>query len=167
VTRTVAHQIVEALAAAGASHVFGVVGTTTLPFLDALHDRDDLQYVSVRHEQVGASAADGDARLTEAEGPAVRFRTTAGVDLDIIAGKRGVIAGIMVRPEEDGPDRGGKGVPVPGHRRWFEVDLDLLPGQLHPGDLPRWATSRWRPWSIYLSIDPDSFCVFGDDGRSG
>ncbi len=67
-TPTVAHQIVDALAAAGTTHVFGVVGTTTLPFLDALHDRTDVQYVSVRHEQVGASAADGYARLTRRPG---------------------------------------------------------------------------------------------------
>lgn len=67
-TATVAHQVVDALAAAGTTHVFGVVGTTTLPFLDALHDRTDIRYVSVRHEQVGASAADGYARLTRRPG---------------------------------------------------------------------------------------------------
>jgi acetolactate synthase-1/2/3 large subunit len=68
VTVTVAHQVVDALARAGVSHVFGVVGTTTLPFLDVLHDRSDVAYVSVRHEQVGASAADGYARMTRRPG---------------------------------------------------------------------------------------------------
>jgi len=65
---TVAHQVIDALARAGTTHVFGVVGTTTLPFLDALHDRADVQYVTVRHEQVGASAADGYARMTRRPG---------------------------------------------------------------------------------------------------
>ena len=65
---TVAHQVIDALARAGTTHVFGVVGTTTLPFLDALHDRADVQYVTVRHEQVGASAADGYARVTRRPG---------------------------------------------------------------------------------------------------
>ena len=67
-TTTVAHQVVDALAQAGLTHVFGVVGTTTLPYLDVLHDRADLRYVSVRHEQVGASAADGYARVTRRPG---------------------------------------------------------------------------------------------------
>src|SRR5262245_3147492 len=67
-THTVAHQVIDGLARAGLTHVFGVVGTTTLPFLDALHDREDVRYVSVRHEQVGASAADGYARLTRRPG---------------------------------------------------------------------------------------------------
>ena len=67
-TPSVAGQVVDALARAGTTHVFGVVGTTTLPFLDALHDRTDVQYVSVRHEQVGASAADGYARMTRRPG---------------------------------------------------------------------------------------------------
>ena len=65
---TVAHQVIDALARAGTTHVFGVVGTTTLPFLDTLHDRADVQYVTVRHEQVGASAADGYARMTRRPG---------------------------------------------------------------------------------------------------
>jgi acetolactate synthase-1/2/3 large subunit len=68
VTPSVAHQVIDALARAGTTHVFGLVGTTTLPFLDALHDRADVQYVSVRHEQVGASAADGHARMTRRPG---------------------------------------------------------------------------------------------------
>src|SRR5262245_3204310 len=67
-THTVAHQVIDGLARAGLTHVFGVVGTTTLPYLDALHDRSDLRYVSVRHEQVGASAADGYARVTRRPG---------------------------------------------------------------------------------------------------
>jgi len=67
-TTTVAHQVVDALAQAGLTHAFGVVGTTTLPYLDVLHDRPDLRYVSVRHEQVGASAADGYARVTRRPG---------------------------------------------------------------------------------------------------
>src|SRR5688572_2331777 len=65
---SVAQQLIGALVDAGTTHIFGVVGTTTLPLLDALHDRNDIQYVSCRHEQVAASAADGYARMTRRPG---------------------------------------------------------------------------------------------------
>jgi acetolactate synthase I/II/III large subunit len=65
---TVAHQIITGLVDAGQTHIFGVVGTTTLPLLDVLHDRNDIAYVSCRHEQVAASAADGYARMTRKPG---------------------------------------------------------------------------------------------------
>jgi acetolactate synthase-1/2/3 large subunit len=41
----------------GADHVFGMCGHTLLGLLDALHE-SDLNYVSVRHEQMAAHAAD-------------------------------------------------------------------------------------------------------------
>jgi acetolactate synthase-1/2/3 large subunit len=53
---------IEALARQGVTHVFGLAGTTTLHLLDALAAREDMRYVSVRHEQVAGFMADGFAR---------------------------------------------------------------------------------------------------------
>ncbi|MDP6560927.1 MAG: thiamine pyrophosphate-binding protein, partial [Candidatus Binatia bacterium] len=60
--------IVKSLAEYGVSHVFGLVGTTTLEILDALHRDPRITYISVRHEQVAASMADGYARVTGKHG---------------------------------------------------------------------------------------------------
>jgi putative spermidine/putrescine transport system ATP-binding protein len=121
-------------------------------------------------------------RVVDAEGPAVRFRTAAGVDLDIPAGRRAGIAGVMVRPEKievhlEPP-------PVSWHRNAFPAQVKdvLYQGNFTRvtatlGDVEvaavvqnvgRRAADGLEPGRrIYLSIDPDSFCVFGDDGRSG
>jgi len=117
-----------------------------------------------------------------AEGSAVRFRTAAGVDLEIAARAGGAIAGVMVRPEK------------------VEIHLEPPAGARHPNAFParvvdvlyqgtftrvtatlgdaevaavvqnagRCLADGLAPGrTIYLSIDPASFCVFGDDGRSG
>lgn len=60
--------VVECLAEAGVRHVFGLVGTTTLEILDVLHRDPRITYISVRHEQVAASMADGCARVTGRHG---------------------------------------------------------------------------------------------------
>jgi acetolactate synthase I/II/III large subunit len=61
-TTNAAHAAIEALARQGVTHVFGLAGTTTLHLLDALSQRSDIRYVSVRHEQVAGFMADGFAR---------------------------------------------------------------------------------------------------------
>jgi ABC-type Fe3+/spermidine/putrescine transport system ATPase subunit len=104
------------------------------------------------------------------------------VDLDIPAGRRAGIAGVMVRPEKievhlEPP-------PVSWHRNAFPAQVKdvLYQGNFTRvtatlGDVEvaavvqnvgRRAADGLEPGRrIYLSIDPDSFCVFGDDGRSG
>jgi acetolactate synthase-1/2/3 large subunit len=49
----------------GASRVYGIIGTSNVAFLDALFEvRERVRYISCRHEQVAASMADAEGRLT-------------------------------------------------------------------------------------------------------
>ncbi len=57
--------LVEMLRAEGVKYVFGNPGTTELPFLDALQDAPDIQYVTSLFEGVAAGMADGYARITQ------------------------------------------------------------------------------------------------------
>jgi acetolactate synthase-1/2/3 large subunit len=57
--------LVQALLKMGASMVYGIIGTSNIAFIDALYEvRDRIHYVSCRHEQVAASMADVEGRLT-------------------------------------------------------------------------------------------------------
>jgi len=62
-SKSVANIIVETLVAAGARHCYGIVGDTINHFTDAVR-RSDLHWVQVRHEEVGALAAGGEALMT-------------------------------------------------------------------------------------------------------
>ncbi len=54
-----------ALEKMGANRVYGIIGTSNIGFVDALYEvRDRIRYVSCRHEQVAASMADAEGRLT-------------------------------------------------------------------------------------------------------
>src|SRR5512136_1608814 len=62
---TGAQALVRALLKMGTTRVYGVIGTSNILFLDALYDlRDRIRYISCRHEQVAASMADAEGRLT-------------------------------------------------------------------------------------------------------
>jgi thiamine pyrophosphate-dependent acetolactate synthase large subunit-like protein len=56
--------VVDLLREEGVSHVFGIVGSAFLDILDAMYDRNDMEYVGVRHEQGAALMADGFARIS-------------------------------------------------------------------------------------------------------
>lgn len=62
-SQNVAEIIVETLEQAGAKRCYGVVGDTLNHFTDALR-HSDIQWVSVRHEEVGGFAAGGEAYMT-------------------------------------------------------------------------------------------------------
>jgi len=57
----VAFQLVNFLESRGVEKVFGLCGHTVIAMLDALKE-SNIQYISVRHEQIAAHAADGYAR---------------------------------------------------------------------------------------------------------
>src|SRR5882672_4611499 len=63
-TRTVADQMVETLAAAGVERIYGIVGDSLNGFTDALRRHGGIQWLHVRHEEVAAFAAGGDAHVT-------------------------------------------------------------------------------------------------------
>lgn len=54
--------LIEALHREGITQVFGLPGTTVMGVIDSLVRRDDIRYLSTRHEQVAAFMADGYAR---------------------------------------------------------------------------------------------------------
>ena len=62
-TRYAAYLLAEYLERLGVEVVFGLTGHTVIGMLDAL-GRSRIRYVSTRHEQVAAHAADGYARAT-------------------------------------------------------------------------------------------------------
>ena len=62
-TRIAAYQLVEYLERLGVEVIFGLTGHTIIALLDAL-SHSKIRYISTRHEQVAAHAADGYARAT-------------------------------------------------------------------------------------------------------
>lgn len=63
IRKTVSDVIVDTLLQAGAKRCYGIVGDTINHFTDAV-SRTDLRWVHVRHEEVGALAAGGEAYMT-------------------------------------------------------------------------------------------------------
>jgi pyruvate dehydrogenase (quinone) len=61
---TVAEQFVEVLLQAGVSRVYGVVGDSLNPFVDAIRRAEGITWVHVRNEEAGAFAAAAEAQLT-------------------------------------------------------------------------------------------------------
>lgn len=63
--KLLSYQLVDYLERRGVEHVFGLTGHTVIGFLDALEKSKKIKYISVRHEQIAATAADGYARVTK------------------------------------------------------------------------------------------------------
>lgn len=61
---TVAEYMVSQLAAWGVRHVYGVVGDTFFPFMDAIAAQEQLRFVPVRHEAAAGLMASAEAKLT-------------------------------------------------------------------------------------------------------
>jgi acetolactate synthase I/II/III large subunit len=79
--------LARALIEMGAGRVYGICGTSNIGFIDALHEvRDRLRYVSCRHEQVAASMADAEGRLTGLPGVALVHSGPGALNAMISAG---------------------------------------------------------------------------------
>ena len=64
--------LIEGILAMGGRRLYGIIGTSNMPFVDSLYDyRERLRYISCRHEQVAASMADAEGRLTGIPGVAL------------------------------------------------------------------------------------------------
>ena len=62
---TGAKLLVECLLKAGVERIYGIIGTSNVAFVDAIYDaKEQIRYISCRHEQVAASMADTEGRLT-------------------------------------------------------------------------------------------------------
>jgi thiamine pyrophosphate-dependent acetolactate synthase large subunit-like protein len=77
--------VVEVLRAAGVSHVFGLLGSSTMEVYDALYDASDVTYVGVRHEAFGVHMADGFARASGKPGVFLAGQAGPG-SVNMIAG---------------------------------------------------------------------------------
>lgn len=62
--RLAAYLLVEYLERIGVDTIFGLCGHTVIAFLDALSKSKKIRYITARHEQVAAHAAEGYARVT-------------------------------------------------------------------------------------------------------
>ncbi len=60
----IAELLVETLARAGVTRIFAVVGDSLDGVADAVRRRNDMEWITVRHEEVGAFAAGAEAHLT-------------------------------------------------------------------------------------------------------
>jgi thiamine pyrophosphate-dependent acetolactate synthase large subunit-like protein len=76
--------VVESLRQEGVSKIFGIVGSSFLDILDPLYDRDDIEFVGVRHEQGAALMADGFSRISGA--PSVCLATNGPGVLNLTYG---------------------------------------------------------------------------------
>jgi pyruvate dehydrogenase (quinone) len=62
--RNVADQFVEILSAAGVKRIYGIVGDSLNGITDSLRRHGGIEWIHVRHEEVAAFAAAGEAHLT-------------------------------------------------------------------------------------------------------
>ena len=63
-TMTAGHAVAEALAQLGCRNVVGMAGSCMIEILDGMYGREDLHFLTVRHEQSAALMADAYGRLT-------------------------------------------------------------------------------------------------------
>src|SRR6201998_3118142 len=63
-TKTIADQFAETLAAAGVKRIYGIVGDSLNGLTDAIRRQGKIEWVHVRHEEVAACAAGGEAHVT-------------------------------------------------------------------------------------------------------
>ena len=61
-TGNAANAVFDCLRAEGVGHVFGIVGSSFLEFIDAFYDATDITFVGTRHEQAAAHMAEAYAR---------------------------------------------------------------------------------------------------------
>ncbi len=64
----VSDAVLDYLERRGVEYIFGLCGHTLIGLLDAMSDSKKIKYISVRHEQIAAHAADGYARITHKAG---------------------------------------------------------------------------------------------------
>jgi thiamine pyrophosphate-dependent acetolactate synthase large subunit-like protein len=63
-TPTLAEQLIDVLRQAGVERVYGVVGDSLNPVVDAIRRTDGIEWVHVRNEEAGAFAAAAEAQPT-------------------------------------------------------------------------------------------------------
>jgi acetolactate synthase I/II/III large subunit len=93
-SRTGAQTLVDTLAAEGVRQFFGIPGEHCLGIVDAVSRRDDLRFISVRHESAAALMAEAHGKLT---GEPAACLATASV------GSANLVAGVNVAHHDSTP----------------------------------------------------------------
>ena len=130
-TRIGADVLCEALLRQGVDVFFSYPGGVILPLYDVLGDYPELRHVLVRHEQGGAHAADGYARVTGRVG--VCMGTSGPGATNLVTGIGTALARLRAdgrdhRERAQRPDRQGR-VPGDRHQRHHAADDQAqLPG---------------------------------------
>lgn len=63
-SKTVSDQLVDMLAQEGVERIYGIVGDSLNPIMEALHEDKRIRWVNVRHEETAAFAASAEAQIT-------------------------------------------------------------------------------------------------------
>ena len=63
-TRTVAEQFIEVVKQAGVERIYGLVGDSLNPVVDAVRRTEGIEWVHVHNEEAAAFAAGAEAQLT-------------------------------------------------------------------------------------------------------
>src|SRR5262245_52919905 len=110
---TIGDQLVQVLRQAGVARVYGVVGDSLNPFVDAIRRTEGIEWIHVRNEEAGAFAAAAEAHLTG------RLAVCAG---SCGPGNTHLIQGLYAAERRAGPgdrlahpDRADRHVVLPGN----------------------------------------------------
>ncbi len=155
--------IVQALIDHGVRIVPGISGNTVLDITDAMYDRPEIKYLTVRHEQVAAAMADGWARATGNPGT---FMTHVGPGacqavVGVASAYRDSVPVVIVTGNQD-QDKLGRD-------QWHEIDQLGIFRPIckwsarieRPVDIPRvirnaYARARTgRPGPVHVDIPKD------------
>ncbi|MHA1373096.1 MAG: thiamine pyrophosphate-binding protein [Promethearchaeota archaeon] len=60
----VAEKIIEQLVAFGVTHVYGILGDSNLPLLNAIRKNDSIDFILTRHEETAAFMASAHGKIT-------------------------------------------------------------------------------------------------------
>ena len=96
-TRTVAEQFIEVVKQAGVQRIYGLVGDSLNPVVDAVRRNDGIEWVHVHNEEAAAFAAGAEAQLT---------------------GRLAVCAGQLPAPATSISSRASMTLTAPGRRCW-------------------------------------------------
>jgi acetolactate synthase-1/2/3 large subunit len=160
---TGARATVRALEAEGVEYVFGVPGGAILPIYDALFDSKKVKHVLVRHEQVGAHAAEGYAHATGkvgvcfgTSGPGATNLVTGIADADLdsvpmVAITGNVSSALIGTDAFQEADITGITMPITKHN-WLVTDVKDLPRILKEAF---YIARTGRPGPVLVDIPKD------------
>jgi acetolactate synthase I/II/III large subunit len=160
---TGAQAVIRCLEAEGVEWIFGVPGGAILPIYDALFDSKKLKHVLVRHEQVGAHAAEGFAHATGkvgvcfgTSGPGATNLVTGIADaymdsVPLVAITGNVTSALIGTDAFQEADITGITMPITKHN-WLVTDVEDLPRIIKEAF---YVARTGRPGPVLVDIPKD------------